>query len=450
MKIKYLLPGGLLLFSAIALQAQEKKPLSLDEAISIAVSQSTEAGLANTRVTTSQYEVDNAKNTAYPDFKISGQYLRLTNPTVNYKLATNEADSNEEEGTTTASPTVNQIMFGQASLNMPMFAGFRIKNSIAASENMYQAQTYNAANTKEQIAMRTIILYANLYKAQQSVTLIQENLKSANQRVIDFTAMEENGLIARNDLLKSQLQASNIQLSLDDANKMVSTLNYQLVTLLKLQPGTQIAVSDAYFKNAGGITPSVTEGEAITQRSDLEALRWQKKAYDANVKVAKSDFYPALSLTAGYLALNIQDVLSVYNAVNVGVGVSYDISNIFKNTKRVKAAQSRSEEVRQQVDILTDQVKVQVQESLENYNLSLKQNRVYTEAVAQADENYRIVKDKYDNGLVDTNDLLEADVQKLQSQLNQAFSKADITQRFYELLNASGKLTNSFNLTPNK
>jgi outer membrane protein len=450
MKIKYLLPGGLLLFSAIALQAQEKKPLSLDEAISIAVSQSTEAGLANTRVTTSQYEVDNAKNTAYPDFKISGQYLRLTNPTVNYKLATNEADSNEEEGTTTASPTVNQIMFGQASLNMPLFAGFKIRNSIAASENMYQAQTYNAANTKEQIAMRTIFLYANLYKAQQSVTLIQENLKSATQRVIDFTAMEENGLIARNDLLKSQLQASNIQLSLDDANKMVSTLNYQLVTLLKLQPGTQIAVSDAYFKNAGGVTPSVTEDEAVAQRSDLEALRWQQKSYDANVKVAKSDFYPALSFTAGYVALNIQDVLSVYNAVNVGVGVSYDISNIFKNTKRVKAAQSRSEEVRQQVDILTDQVKVQVQESLENYNLSLKQNRVYTEAVAQADENYRIVKDKYDNGLVDTNDLLEADVQKLQSQLNQAFSKADITQRFYELLNASGKLTNSFNLTPNK
>jgi len=262
--------------------------------------------------------------------------------------------------------------------------------------------------------------------------------------------MEENGLIARNDLLKSQLQASNIQLSLDDAKKMVSTLNYQLVVLLKLPQGTEIAVSDAYFKNAGGITPSVTESEAIAQRNDLEALRWQQKASEANIKVAKAAYYPALSFTAGYVALNIQNVVSVYNAVNFGVGVSYDVSNIFKNRKQVKAAESRSEEVKQEVELLTDRVKVQVQESLENYNLSLKQNKVYTEAVAQADENYRIVKDKYDNGLVDTNDLLEADVQKLQSQLNQAFSKADITQRFYELLNASGKLTNSFNLTNNK
>ena len=449
MKIKYLLPGSLLLFS-VAMQAQEKKPLTLDEAISIAVSQSTEAGLANTRVATSQYEVDNVKNTAYPDFKVSGQYMRITNPTVNYKLATNSSNSDAEDGTTTASPKVNQIVFGQAAISMPLFAGFKIKNSIAASENMYQAQTFNAANTKEQVAMQTISLYANLYKAQQSVILIQENLKSANQRVTDFTAMEENGLIARNDLLKSQLQASNIQLSLDDAKKMVSTLNYQLVVLLKLPQGTQIAVSDAYFKNAGGITPSVTESEAIAQRNDLEALRWQQKASEANVKVAKAAYYPSLSFSAGYVALNIQNVVSVYNAVNFGVGVSYDISNIFKNRKQVKAAESRSEEVRQEVELLTDQVKVQVQESLENYNLSLKQNKVYTEAVAQADENYRIVKDKYDNGLVDTNDLLEADVQQLQAKLNEAFSKADITQRFYELLNASGKLTNSFNLTQNK
>ena len=449
MKIKYLLPGSLLFFS-VAIQAQEKKPLTLDEAISIAVSQSTEAGLANTRVTTSQYEVDNVKNTAYPDFKLSGQYLRVTNPNLNYKLATNNANADAEEGTTTASPKVNSVVFGQAALNMPLFAGFKIKNSIAASESMYKAQTFNAADTKEQIAMQTIMLYANLYKAQQSVTLIQENLKSANQRVTDFTAMEENGLIARNDLLKSQLQASNIQLSLDDAKKMVSTLNYQLVVLLKLPQGTEIAVSDAYFKNAGGITPSVTESEAIAQRNDLEALRWQQKASEANIKVAKAAYYPALSFTAGYVALNIQNVVSVYNAVNFGVGVSYDVSNIFKNRKQVKAAESRSEEVKQEVELLTDRVKVQVQESLENYNLSLKQNKVYTEAVTQADENYRIVKDKYDNGLVDTNDLLEADVQKLQSQLNQAFSKADITQRFYELLNASGKLTNSFNLTNNK
>jgi outer membrane protein TolC len=447
MKIKHFLPLGLLLMICASGTAQQKKPLTLDEAINIAVTQSTEATLANTRVTTSKLDVDNVKNNAYPDFKISGSYLRVTNPDINYKLATNNANAGEDEGTTTASPNVNQVMYGMANVSVPIFSGFRLKNNIAASESIYKAQTFNAASVKEQLAMQTIILYANLYKAEQSVRLIEENLKSANQRVTDFTAMEQNGLLARNDLLKSQLQASNIQLTLDDAKKQVSTINYQLATLLKLPEGTQIAVSDAYFKNSGALKPSFSESEAVAQRSDLEALRWQQKASESNIKIAKADYYPSISFTAGYVAADIPNVLTVYNAVNFGVGLSYDISNIFKSSKKIRAAESRAEETRQEVELLSERVKIQVQEALENYNLALKQNKVYTEAVAQSGENYRIVKDKYDNGLVDTNDLLEADVQQLQSQLNEAFSKADITQRYYELLNASGRLTNSFNLT---
>jgi outer membrane protein TolC len=290
----------------------------------------------------------------------------------------------------------------------------------------------------------------NLYKAQESISLIKENLKSAEQRVKDFTAMEQNGLLARNDLLKSQLQVSNIQATLDDAIAKEANINYQLVTLLKLPEATKITPNTAYFKNAGGITPSISESEAIAQRNDLEALRWQEKASEANVKIAKGDYYPSIGLSAGYVALDIQNVVQVTNAMNFGVGVSYDLAGIFKNGKKVKAAQSRAEETKQQLAIQTDRVKVEIHESLENYNLSIKQNKSFTDAVEQSGENYRIVKDKYDNGLVDTNDLLEADVEQLRAKINETFSKADITQRYYELLNASGKLTDSFNLTQNK
>jgi outer membrane protein TolC len=61
--------------------------------------------------------------------------------------------------------------------------------------------------------------------------------------------------------------------------------------------------------------------------------------------------------------------------------------------------------------MLTDDIKIQVQKAIEDYDLALKQDLVYNQAVEQASENYRIIKDKYDNGLSDTNDLLEADVE---------------------------------------
>ena len=450
MNIKQLLPLSLLLLSAAALRAQETK-LSLDEAINLAVTKSTEATLADTKVATSKLEVDNVKNNVYPSLKVSGSYLRVSDPTLNLKVPLGSSSGTDSgSGTATASPTINSAMYGFANASMPLFSGFKLKNSIAASENAYKAETYSAAGTKEQIALQTIMLYTNLYKAQQSVTLIEENLKSARQRVKDFTAMEQNGLIARNDLLKAQLQSSNVELSLEDAKKTVTVLNYQLVTLLHLPEGTKVGVNDSYFKNSSNLTPAVTENEAIAQRNDLQALRFAEKAAESNIKIAKADYYPTIGLSAGYVYLNVPHFVELYNAANVGIGVSYDIAGIFKNNKKVKAAESRRQETRQQLDLLTENVKVQVQQSLENYNLAVKQNRVYTEAVTQAGENYRIVKDKYDNGLSDTNDLLEADVQQLQARLNETFSRADITWRYYELLNASGKLTSSFNLTQNK
>ena len=96
--------------------------------------------------------------------------------------------------------------------------------------------------------------------------------------------------------------------------------------------------------------------------------------------------------------------------------------------------------------LLTDYIKIQVQKAIEDYDLALKQNVVYGEAEEQSTENYRIVKDKYDNGLSDINDLLEADVEQLSSNINKALAKANTIQKYYELLSVTGQLSQTFNL----
>ena len=185
------------------------------------------------------------------------------------------------------------------------------------------------------------------------------------------------------------------------------------------------------------------------ERYDLKSLEFKKTAAETGIKIAKGNYYPSLSLTGGMIALDFVDVLTVTNAMNFGVGFNYDLSSIFKNNKQVKLAQSRAKETELAVEFKTDQIKEEVFQAQENYNLSLKQSDVYDKAVVQATENFRIVKDKYDNNLSSTNDLLEAEIEQLQSKINQALSKADIAQKYYELQFASGKLINSLNISQN-
>jgi len=421
--------------------SQERKVLSLKEAISIVTTKSNQATLSNMKVNTSKLEMETMKNNQYPSVKLSGQFLQLTNANI---------DSNLNSGSSSTAKSdplkVSQLFLGQANVSMPIFNGFKLKNSILASENLYKAETFSATHTKEQLAIHVVELFAKLYQSQEMATLIAENLKSAQQRTKDFSAMVENGIMARNDLLKAQLQESNIQLSLESANKNVNVINYQMVTLLQLPEDTKIEIDIETIKNDMAKNQNLTQN---AQRSDLEAMNYQQKASEASIKIAQSSYYPSLSLVGGYIAFDLKDVMSVTNAMNVGVGLSYDLASIFKNGKEVKLAKSKAEQTKTAVTILTDKIKEETHEAQENYNLSLKQNEVYKQAVEQATENYRIVKDKYENSLSTTNDLLEADVEQLQTKINLALSQADIALKYYQLQFASGKLINSFNLSQN-
>ncbi|MFV5697475.1 TolC family protein [Flavobacterium sp. ZT3R17] len=439
MKVSQLMLFGIFFIGISSVEAQEKTSLTLDEAIHMAWLKSNEISLANTKVATKKYELQSVKNSQYPDLKVSGQYQRLAKASINLKV--NKSSSSEPM------PVVDQLMIGQVNANVPVFAGFKIQNSIKVSENLYQAENATASQTKEEIAMKVINSYANLYKSQKTIELLKENQKSAQQRVVDFSDLEKNGVIPRNDLLKSQLQVSKIQLSIDEENNNLNIVNFYLVTLLKLPVETKLEIRESDFANFQMDNIPTNDEPALQNRKDLEAIRFQEKASKANIKMAKSAYYPAISLIGGYTALDLKNVVTVQNAMNFGVGISYDISSILKNGTMVKLAESRSLEVQNSQAVLTDYIKMQVQKAIEDYELALKQNEVYVQAVEQSTENYRIIKDKYDNGLSDTNDLLEADVEQLGSKINKALAKANIIQKYYELLSVTGQLSQSFNLS---
>ena len=440
MKVSQFVFYGIFFIGISSVTAQEKTSLTLNEAINLAWAKSNEVTLANTKVKTKKYELQSTKNNQYPDVKLSGQYQRLANANINFKLNQNNTGSQQ------ALPVVDQLMIGQLNASLPIFSGFKIKNSIVVYENLYQAEMATSSQTKEEIATRVIDYYASLYKAQKTIELLKENQKTAQQRVKDFIELEKNGIIPRNDLLKSKLQSSKIQLSLDETYNNLKIINFYLVTLLKLDPSTKLEIREEEFTDFQMTNVPTNEMPALENRKDLEAIRFQGKASEANIKIAKGSYYPSIAIIGGYTALDLSNVITVQNAMNIGIGISYDLSAILKNGTLVKLAESKFLEVQNSELVLTDYIKIQVKKAIEDYDLALKQKVVYNEAAEQATENYRIVKDKYDNGLSDTNDLLEADVEQLSSKINTALAKANTIQKYYELLSVTGQLSQTFNI----
>lgn len=421
------------------LVAQERKKLSLKESIQLVVSSNTRAQFATTQSTISKYELDVLKNNLYPSMKVSGQYLRLTNANVNSSLSSGNASN--------STPQVSQLLLGQASVSMPLYSGSRLKNSIKASENMYQSELAKAQFVQEELSIEVIELYAALYKSQEMAKLYEENKKTAHQRTTDFAAMVDNGLLAKNDLLKAQLQEANVELMHANALKNISIFNYELTLLLGFSESTLIEFDIESMKKELALSQTM---KLEANRFDLLAAQSQEKAAQTGIKIAKGNYYPTLTLMGGYIAFDLKDVITVNNAVNLGVGFSYDIASLFKNGKEVKLAKAKAALAQKATTLLEEHIKSEIHKATENYQYALKQSVVYQKSLEQSIENYRIVKDKYDNTLASTTELLEADDQQLQSKINFSLSQAEVALKYYQLQFAEGKLTQSFNINTSK
>ena len=415
--------------------AQENKALTLNDAIALSIKNSKQLKLSKARIDEAVAATKEASEAKLPDASISGSYLRVTKPDL--KLKTGGSDS----AGGFSSPTVKQALYGSANVSLPIYSGSKIKYGIESAKYLEQATRLDAENDKQEVVLNTIAAYINLYKANIAAKLVEENLEQSRKRDTDFINLEQNGLLARNDLLKAQLETSNFELSLVDAQNNIQLATVNMDLMLGLPETTTFSLDSSSISQPGDIK-AITEYEqlATQSRSDVQALSYRQKSADAAIKIAKGDYYPSLALTGGYVAADIPGFLTVTNAVTFGVGVKYDIASLWKTKSKVQQAQARAQQVAVNEDILNDNIHLSINQAYQNYLSDIKKIEVNKKAAEQAAENYRISKNKYENSLLLLTDLLEADVSQLQAKLDLSISKADVVLAYYTLQQTAGLL----------
>ena len=410
--------------------------LSLQEAIDLSLKNSNLLKASKARVEEATGAYKEALDNKLPNAGASGSYLRLNNPSLTIKT---KALGSSADTTGGGTPKVNQAVYGIFNVSFPIYAGGKIRYGIESAKYLEQAATLDAENDQQGVILNTINAYVNLYKAAVTVSLVANNLQQSLQQDSVLSRLEQNGLLARNDLLKAQLQSSNIELSLLDAENNQKIANINMNLMLGLSESTALVTDSATFDREIHVKNLADyEQLAFENRKDIMALSFRKRVATTAIAVAKSDLYPSVALTGGFIAADIPHLLSVANAVNIGVGIKYDVGSLWKSKSKIAQAVARESEIAANQAQLDDAVRLQVNSDYENYLLSAKKISVYNNSVEQAKENYRITKNKFDNALVNTTDLLEANVSLLQSQISLAVAKADMVLAYNKLLQTAG------------
>ncbi|HYK76928.1 MAG TPA: TolC family protein, partial [Daejeonella sp.] len=92
-------------------------------------------------------------------------------------------------------------------------------------------------------------------------------------------------------------------------------------------------------------------------------------------------------------------------------------------------------------DLVSDQIRSQVNQDYQNYAQSLAKIGILETAIAQASENDRILESKYKNNVASVTDRIDAETQLYQSLINLEIAKADAALAYYTLLKSTGTIT---------
>jgi outer membrane protein TolC len=424
-------------------RSQDSATLTLQQTIDLTIKNSHVLKAATARNDAASARLKQAIENKLPNASVSGSYLYLANPNIALKTDAFSSGS-DSTGAKKSPPSVNQAMYGIVNVSLPIYAGGRIRYGIQSAKYLQQATMLDAANDRESVILNAIDAYVNLYKAQATVNVVKENLRQSREQDSVFSRLEQNGLLARNDLLKSELHTSNVELSLLDAQSNLKTATVNMNLMIGYPETTLLKVDSTGFdENLSVKTIDQYEQMALQSRKDIAALSFRRKSATTDISLAKADLYPTIALTGGYVAANIPHLVTITNAANIGIGLKYNISSLWKTKSKIAEAKSKETELMANEAELSDRVKLQVNQSFENFLLSQKKTEVYQKAVIQATENYRITKNKYDNSLVNTTELLDANVALLQSKINLAVAKADVLLAYSKLLETTGTLTNN-------
>ncbi len=427
----------------------QDRTITLNEAIQLGLQTSKTLRLSQSKVDQAVSQYKQAKDSALPTGSASYNYSYAYIPANLLTIAgggsqnSNTDNSNANNGIRL--PRTANANLGIASAAEVLYAGGKYRYAKESTDLLIQVAKLDADKDRDQIASDVVNAYYNLYKVLQNKKVVQQNLNSVDQQIHQTQRFFEQGLVTKNDVLRFQLQRSNIELNGIDLESNRKIINYDLDILLGLPETTQLNIDQLVDVNRPIAPLNDYVDTALASRQEIKELNLRTRVADLNVKSIRANQSPTLAATVGayYLDIAANPFPTHGNYVTpltAGVALSWDFGSLWHNKNKVAEARIQREQTVINQGITTDNVRNEVNQNYQNYVAAVDKVKLLETAIAQANENNKITISKYANSTASATDRADAQTLLYQAQTNLELAKADVGVAYYNLLKSTGKL----------
>jgi len=278
-----------------------------------------------------------------------------------------------------------------------------------ASQAILETKRLDTLRVRNQVSLDFALVYFDLLEAGKLVLVAHKEVESVSSHLRDAGTLYENGVITRNDLLQAEVRLSDAQQRLLNVGNLRSINASRLNTLLSQPLSTGIEVIDLPEAPSDHRIPDREKAwdTALELRPEMRITDETMRSLDLEERSKRAEFYPRFFVGASYDYTENRYMVHQGNAALV-LGMDINLFSGGSTKAEVVKTEYRKVQLLEQRARLADEIRLEVEKNILDLKNAQERIKVAKDAVGQAEENLRINRVRYEEGVGTATEVLDA------------------------------------------
>jgi len=333
------------------------------------------------------------------------------------------------------------------SLSIPLFRGFGKKvnlDSVYRSRFSARAAERSLYASRVDVVLDTVAAAYDITKQNELVKLYAFMREQLRGHAAMAKIKENVGLATPIDIYRAEIRMKDAENSLASAQESLSNAKDRLKLILSLSMDKDIHVSTPMAFEPVHITPEEAVDMALAHRIEIDQREDDIGEARRNADLAKHNLLPALDLVLDYQRLGFSD------QINEGPFFGEDHWAIFLSSNKdwvrkrdkISYQQSLLSVKTAQLNLVQqkDEIEREVRRQLHALDKNLERIQIRKEQVSQAESKLALAKIKFNHGMANNFDVIEAETERQRAKVDLLTSEIDYIIGTYRVRSVLGTL----------
>lgn len=340
---------------------------------------------------------------------------------------------------------IENMWVGMVTVKQPLFMGGKIlayheitKLAEELAISMKNTAVKDLIISVDQAYWQVISLVYKKQMAESYLALLEKLTR-------DVDTMYEVGVATKSDQLTVAVKMNEAQIAITKVNDGLVLSKMLLAQLCGMPVSANYTLADELTPPTPVMIPSndVDMADVYAHRTEIQSLELATKIYGKKEVIARSAMLPQLALMGNYLISN-PNLLNGFQKkftgmFSVGVGLTIPLWNWGKDYYKVKAAKSETRTAVLKLEYAKEMIDLQVNQAIFRVNEANKTLLMTITNMNKAEENLQNAQVGYQEGMLTTQNVLEAQTAWLQAKSEKIDAEIGVKLSEVYLSKAIGK-----------